>query len=63
MGLSSLERVMLINRCKILEKLYPEEANHYQRLNKALERGYELHYDRIYEDLREEMSASECTEG
>ena len=62
MGLSSLERVMLINQYKILEKLYPDEASHYQRLIKVLERGYELHYDRIYEDLWEEMSAAECTE-
>ncbi|HAU31004.1 MAG: hypothetical protein XD78_0899 [Desulfotomaculum sp. 46_296] len=62
MGLSSLERVMLINQYKILEKLYPDEASHYQRLIKVLERGYELHYDRIYEDLWEEMSAAECKE-
>ncbi|MFA5384993.1 MAG: YfbU family protein [Eubacteriales bacterium] len=42
MGLSSLERVMLINQNKILEKLYPDEASHYGRLIKVLERGYEL---------------------
>ena len=39
MKLDKLQRVMLVNQYLILENLYPNEADKYARLRKALERS------------------------
>lgn len=62
MELDLKERLSLINQFLILEKLYPEEAVHYQKHRKALEEGYTLHYDWIVQNLWEEMTEDECRE-
>lgn len=62
MELSRKERLFLSNQLKILEKLYPKEADYYEKHRKAVEQGYSLHYDWITENLREEMSEEECRE-
>lgn len=62
MRLSTTERLILINQLKILEKLYPEEADSYAVNRKALEEGYVLHYEWIFEWLFDEMSEDECRE-
>ncbi len=49
--------------CRILEKLYPEEAEHHARAREVLEDGYELNYDWIAEHIAERtMSEDECKE-
>lgn len=54
---------MLSNQYRILEKLYPEEAEHHARAREVLEDGYELNYDWIAEHIAERpMSEDECKE-
>lgn len=45
MKLTKVERLILSNQYSILEKLYPEEAEHYHLQKKIVENGYSLHYD------------------
>ncbi len=56
---------MLSNQYRILEALYPDEAEGLAETRDALERGYELHYDwniqNIYDDTHV-MSEEECQE-
>lgn len=65
MELSRTERWMLANQYRILEALYPDEADAFAEAREALESGYELHYrwlaERIY-DAPDTMTAEECTE-
>ena len=60
MKLDKKERLNLIHQFLILEKLYPEEADYYASNRKALEEGYELHYDWIFQNLWDDLSAEEC---
>lgn len=62
MNLTKIERLSLINQMKILEKLYPEEALQFSQNRTALEEGFTLHYDWIFEKLRDEMSGEDCQE-
>lgn len=54
MKLSRIERWFLVNQYRILEKLYPEDAESLAEDREALQRGYEAHYsgmiDFIYKD-------------
>lgn len=43
--LSRIERYMLSNQLKILEALYPQEANDFAVAREAFERGYEMLYE------------------
>lgn len=60
MELTKLERLSLINQYLILEKLYPEEQEHYAELRQALENGYALHYSWCFDFLNNDMSIDEC---
>lgn len=62
MDLTNFERLSLINQFKILEKLYPEEQRYYSNHRQALEEGYKLHYNWIFEHMWDEMSEDECKE-
>lgn len=62
MELSRKERLFLSNQLKILEGLYPEEADYYKKHRKAIEEGYSLHYKWITENLYEEMPEEKCKE-
>ena len=62
MELDKKERLILSNQLKILEKLYPEESDYYARHRKALEEGYALHYNWLFENIDDEMNAEECKE-
>lgn len=63
MKLTKIERLTLINQFKILEALYEDEADYYKNHRTALEEGFELHYEWIFEYLsEEEMSSEECRE-
>lgn len=62
MELSKMERLNLSFQLKILEKLYPDEADYYAEHRKAIEEGYALHYDWLLETIHDEMSVKECKE-
>lgn len=63
--LTRFERYRLANELRILEALYPDEADDFAVQREALERGYELfygwHMEHIY-DGESVMSAKECLE-
>lgn len=60
MEISQVQRYMIVNQLKILEKLYPEEKEYYQVDRKAFEEGYQLHYKEI---LNQTVSEDELTPG
>jgi len=65
MKLTKVERWILSNQYRILEKLYPQEAKSLQRIQEILENGYEQDYDlitRYIYDGDDTMSESECNE-
>jgi len=65
MQLTRTERWTLANQCKILETLYPDEAEVYAGYRRVLERGYELRYPWICESIYgapDTMSSAECQE-
>ena len=45
--LSAGERIMLANQYRILEALYPREAESYRQYREIVETGYELHYSEL----------------
>lgn len=62
MTLTRMDRLNLSFLLKILEKLYPEEADYYATHRKALEEGYALHYDWLFDNIHDELSAEDCKE-
>jgi uncharacterized protein len=60
MKLDKKERLMLSLQFKILESLYPEDKQYYNKHRIAIEDGYELHYDWIVEHLSEGLTNDEC---
>lgn len=61
MRLSPVERRILINQFRILEKLEPKDRSHSQNA-KALEEGYTREYRDILGAESEEMSEEACAE-
>ena len=43
--LTQAERTILFNQLRILEKLYPDEADSFSKQGRALEEGYEIFFD------------------
>ena len=62
MKLTIKDRLILANQYKILEALYPKEANEYAKHRKAIEQGYALHYSWTVEWFYDEMSEDDCQE-
>ncbi len=62
MELTKKERLALIYQLKILEALYPDERSDYALKRTALENGYELHYDWLFEDISAGLTADQCKE-
>lgn len=60
MKLDIKDRFIISNQLKILEKLYPEEQETYESNRKAIEYGFELHYDWIMEHIYEGLNSEEC---
>jgi uncharacterized protein YfbU (UPF0304 family) len=55
-------RLLLANQLKILEALYPKDADFYRHSRIALEEGYEAHYSHLFEPFLAPMSDDECRE-
>jgi uncharacterized protein YfbU (UPF0304 family) len=62
MKLDKKERLKFSYMLKILEKLYPEEQDYYATHRKAIEEGYELHYEWLTEHLYEGLTEAQCRE-
>lgn len=62
MDLSKKERLSFIYQLRILEALYPDEADGFAKHRTALEEGYALHYDWLIEHLSDDMSEDDCRE-
>jgi len=62
MKLNKKERLQFSYTLKILEKLYPEEQSYYATHRKAIEEGYELHYEWLTEHLYEGLTEVQCRE-
>jgi uncharacterized protein len=63
MELTRTERWILSNQYRILEALYPDEADDYRRTRDAIDSGYELEYERIIPYIYENgLSEEECRE-
>lgn len=62
MKLSKLERLTLANQLKILEALYPDEADYYRTSRIALEEGYALHYEELLHHIYDELPEDQCRE-
>lgn len=61
--LSKIERLMLSNQYRILEALHPDDADYYKNTRTALEEGFELHYNEIFQGFAEnELTTDECRE-
>jgi uncharacterized protein len=59
-SLSQVERLQLVNQFEILEKLDPENAKFYAEKREILERGYTILYEKVFNNIFEEMSMDEC---
>jgi uncharacterized protein len=55
--LTAFERLTLANQYKILEKVDSENEKQYSTLRKILEGGITFCYDRVFEDISEELGS------
>jgi len=62
MEMTKKERLSFIYQLRILEALYPDEADSYAQHRTALEKGFTLHYDWMFEHLYDELSEQDCRE-
>ena len=62
MELSDKDRLIISNQLRILEALYPDEADYYAVQRKAVEQGYQLHYSELTAGFFDEMSLERCQE-
>jgi uncharacterized protein YfbU (UPF0304 family) len=58
--LSPVERLQLINQFRILEKLYPENAEDYAESRSIIAHGYTIQYEDVFTEVFEEMDVEEC---
>lgn len=58
MELTRSERWILSNQYRMLEKLFPDDADHYAEARNILERGYEYDYDRLAVHIYDERNAT-----
>ncbi|HEV2294569.1 MAG TPA: YfbU family protein [Tepidisphaeraceae bacterium] len=63
MKLDIKDRLILVNQCRILRALYPDEAGYYSKAETVFSRGYELNYGWVSEFVDPEpMDEKECRE-
>lgn len=63
MTLTTTERLILSNQYRILEALYPDEADYFAQRREAVESGYELSYHTVFEHITDStLSEKECQE-
>lgn len=62
MELTKIERLILFNQHKILEKLDPPQAEYYKERCEILENGYALEYDELVKNFGDGLTEDECRE-
>jgi uncharacterized protein YfbU (UPF0304 family) len=60
--LTKKERLAYIYQLRILEALHPNEANSFAQNRTALEEGFALSYEWLFESLGDELSEEKCRE-
>ena len=60
--LTRLDRLKLANQYKILAKLYPDEADEYERYIEIVERGYAFEYGDLFYPIEAEIGDELCRE-
>jgi uncharacterized protein len=58
-NLTKVERALLLNQYRILEKIDPENAENYINCMEVLEYGFQLFYDTVV-DVWDEFSSQDC---
>ena len=58
--LTPFERLQLVNQFEILEKLNPDDADHYAAKREIIEKGYTIRYEDVFSEVFDEMSIAEC---
>jgi uncharacterized protein YfbU (UPF0304 family) len=58
--LSNLERLQLVNQYRILEKIDPENADHWAECIKILREGYTMFYGTVFDPVWDELSYEDC---
>jgi len=59
-SLTQVERLQLVNQFRILEKLDPDNADHYAESREIIARGYSILYEKVFHDVYEEMPIEDC---
>jgi len=62
MELTKKERLAFIYQLRLLEALYPDEASNFSQKRIALEDGFTLHYEWLFESLNDDLSEEQCRE-
>lgn len=61
--LSAKDRIFLSNQYRILEKLYPEDAESFKKNQEIVDSGYEAHYDSLNVSVMEcRITSEQCNE-
>ena len=58
--LTKVERLLLSNQLKILKALDPHEADYYETRARALDEGYELHFDELFDYIYDVFPRDKC---
>ena len=58
--LTKLERLQLVNQCRILERVDPENADHWAQCTTILREGFTMFYSTIFDPVWEELHYEEC---
>ncbi|MBV9521483.1 MAG: YfbU family protein, partial [Alphaproteobacteria bacterium] len=62
MKLSKIDRIILSNQYRILERLDPTNAEIYAANCRVLESGYELNYQSLDERFADGLNSDQCNE-
>jgi uncharacterized protein len=62
MKLTLVERLLISHQCRILGKLFPDEAADYDKFREAIEKGFTFHYDDMAQHFYDELSEEHCRE-
>lgn len=62
MTLNKIERLILANQFKVLERLHPHRARKYAEACEILEYGHSLHYDELFQNFTEGLAEEQCRE-
>jgi hypothetical protein len=58
--LTPVERLLLANQFRILEKLYPDSAEEYAKMRSIVAQGYTIEYEGVFNEVWDEMDIGEC---